>query len=141
MKNLYKAIFIMFMGAISFDSYCDNIDIAQALELENDDNGNDSNLAIPNLIGQMPSSPNAFDDEAANRNIIYNDNGTFDDLDISIESKIKEQLVAALLRNDRAAVKKIVDSYEDVNKILLDILMNPTILKRLAKQKKEIREA
>ena len=56
----------------------DNLDVGTL-----DDNKGDSNLAIPNEGGQMPNSPNAFDDEA-NRNVIPGDNGTIDDLDVSI---------------------------------------------------------
>lgn len=136
MKNIKNIIFMVLMSIISFDLYClnKNNDVSVILDLESDDNGNDSNLAIPELGGQIPKSPNAFDNEA-NRNILFADDGTIDDLDVSIEFKIKEQLVAALLNNDRVAVKKILHSYEDANEILLDILMDPRILKILMAKK------
>ena len=136
MKKINNVIFILLISTISITIYCLNKDndIAIILDLESDDNDNNSNRAIPELGGQMPESPNAFDNEA-NRNIRVDDDGTFDDLDVSIEFKIKEQLVAALLNNDRVAVKKILHSYESPNEILLDILMDPRILKILMAKK------
>ncbi len=85
----FRYVFIIFIGVFSLDLHCLNRDndLSLLLDLETDNNDNNSNQAIPELGGQMPASPNAFDDEA-NRNNIVSDDGTLDDLDVIIPDAV-----------------------------------------------------
>jgi ankyrin repeat protein len=114
MKKICNYAFILFFVGLSFDLYSldHQNDISIVLDLESDDNDDDDNLAMPNQIGQMPESPNAFD-SFNQENMMTGLNGAQDDFDSSVPEAIKNlrqntPLMLAVLDNDVDQVRNLL---------------------------------
>ena len=119
-KFLFNAVFIILIGSCSFNLHAlrKNNDIAEQLDLENDDNGNDDNLPMPHQIGQMPESPNAFD-SFNKENMVIGLNGAQDDFDSSIPAGFKNTrqdspLMLAVLDNDMMQVENSLKNKKNI---------------------------
>jgi len=113
MKKIYNFAFILCL-VLSFSIYSldRSNDISVLLDLESDDNGDDDNLAMPNQIGQIQQSPNAFD-SFNQEDMITGINGAQDDFDSSVPGPIKNirqdtPLMLAVLDNNVDEVKKLL---------------------------------
>ncbi len=120
-KFLSKVVFILLIELFSCELYAlrKNNDISKQLDLENDDNGNDDNLPMPNQIGQMPDSPNAFD-SFNQEDMIIGLNGAQDDFDSSVPAIIKNlrknsPLMLAVLDNDIVRFEKFLQNKNNIN--------------------------
>ena len=113
MKKICNYVFILLLGSSSLHLYSSpQENLSELLDLENDDNGNDDNLAMPNQIGQMPESPNAFD-SFNQEDMMIGLNGAQDDFDTFVPEAIKNPrqdspLMLAVLDNDIAQVKNLL---------------------------------
>jgi len=119
-KFLFSIVFILLIGSFSVELHAlrKNNDISQQLDLENDDNGNDDNVPMPNQIGQMPESPNAFD-SYNKEDMVIGLNGAQDDFDSSIPDKVENlrrnsRLMLAVLDNDMMQVENLLKNKKNI---------------------------
>ncbi len=115
-KYILNILYILLITSTSYDLYAinKNDDISVILDLENDNNGNDDNLLMPNQIGQIQESPNAFD-SFNQEDMLIGPNGARDDFDSSIlrtskNLRLNSLLMQAILAHDINKAKKIVKS-------------------------------
>lgn len=130
MKKLNLMIFLMLLNCsyqTIYGNLTDQTDQTFGMDLESDDNDEDQNWKIPELGGQIPETPTAFDKfDPVNPDMDVTD-GTQDDLDISIESKTTERLKQALLNYDSATFKKILENSNQQKKVLANLFHDPVI--------------
>lgn len=120
-KNMI--VFAFFFTATSFCTYefSKKYDITDFLELESDDNGNDSNRTIPNLGGQIANTSTAFDYFQPEDSLSSVVNGADDDFDVSVPICSKNvnydsPLMLAIFDKNYARVKKILnDEISDID--------------------------